>query len=379
MRTDLHLDPENQAVVLRRIGDTGAPVATSPQVRMELEALQYAHRLNSTSAIEAIFRRLHFTKPIGGGKKRCYGLFTVPEADATDDDHSDATEDLYIGGTFVGTTLQLWAFINVDTTAHTSGTANFYSRSVAGLIDTILARDWASEFTGPGPEFSPYWPFAALRYIANPSSETSPFGDLWNSDQGAPTNEGLETTQTDAIWGNDSTPGSPLIFRGFHGGFFLPVYGGCSYWLSLPMLVDVNTWENPILAQRQRYRTDGLYTGWEASAELWIEHANLSTGLWVDGWSAMPGYQLGTGVYHRLKPKNFIYRQAITTTPFDGAGNPSDLTSGWTEIQLPAHTDAFYTPASTLMDGFCGRCLFHAFEDPAAWQSRTGWTLSGAP
>jgi hypothetical protein len=48
--------------------------------------------------IEAYLRRVHFTNAADGSKKRCYGLFTIPEDDTTDDGHSDAIEDLYLGG-----------------------------------------------------------------------------------------------------------------------------------------------------------------------------------------------------------------------------------------------------------------------------------------
>ena len=92
--TQAYLDAENESIVLRNLDDTGAVIPTLPQVRMNLVDLQYADQV-SGKAIEAIFRRVHF------GGQRCYGLFTIPESDATDDGHGSAIEDLYIGPTMM--------------------------------------------------------------------------------------------------------------------------------------------------------------------------------------------------------------------------------------------------------------------------------------
>lgn len=98
VRTDLYLDPENQCIVLRCIDENGAVIKTLPQVRIALADLQYADQIDSAHAIESIFRRVHYPDSRTYSKKRCYGLFTAPESDATDDGKSSSVEDLYLGG-----------------------------------------------------------------------------------------------------------------------------------------------------------------------------------------------------------------------------------------------------------------------------------------
>lgn len=44
------------------------------------------------------FRRVHYADSSDGAKKRCYGPFTKPSSDDNEDGHSDAAEDLYLGG-----------------------------------------------------------------------------------------------------------------------------------------------------------------------------------------------------------------------------------------------------------------------------------------
>jgi hypothetical protein len=96
VKTDLYLDPQNECLVLRCVDETGAPIPTLPQIRLKLSDLQFATQIDGSHAIEAIFRRVHYTDSRYATKKRCYGLFTIPEADDTPDGHSDAVENLYM-------------------------------------------------------------------------------------------------------------------------------------------------------------------------------------------------------------------------------------------------------------------------------------------
>lgn len=96
VKTDFYIDPENETICIRSVDETGAVIPTLPQIRLNLSDLQYADQVGS-DPIQMICRRVHFTTP-AGAKKRCYGLLTIPEDDTTDDGHSSATEDLYLGG-----------------------------------------------------------------------------------------------------------------------------------------------------------------------------------------------------------------------------------------------------------------------------------------
>jgi hypothetical protein len=92
VRTDLYFDAENQVIGIRCIDENGAVIDTLPELRLDLEDLQYA------TEMLAFMRRVHFTDANDATKKRCYGLFTKSEDDETDDGHSSETEDLHMGG-----------------------------------------------------------------------------------------------------------------------------------------------------------------------------------------------------------------------------------------------------------------------------------------
>jgi hypothetical protein len=78
-------------------------IDTEPQIHLELNDLLDA------GVPDAYLRRVHFTDT-DGNKMRCYGLFTVPEDDSTDDGHSSDTEDLYIGGGGGCTMMQVMSY-----------------------------------------------------------------------------------------------------------------------------------------------------------------------------------------------------------------------------------------------------------------------------
>ena len=96
--TDIYFDAQNQCIVLRSIDGTGALIKTRPQIRLDLTDLDNATAPDGEFFIEAYLRRVHYTSLEDGSKKRCYGLFTIPEDDSTDDGHSDPDQDLYFGG-----------------------------------------------------------------------------------------------------------------------------------------------------------------------------------------------------------------------------------------------------------------------------------------
>jgi hypothetical protein len=92
VQTDLYFDAENQVIGIRCIDENGAVIDTLPELRLDLEDLQYA------TEMLAFMRRVHFTDANDATQKRCYGLFTKPEDDETDDGHSSDAEDLHLGG-----------------------------------------------------------------------------------------------------------------------------------------------------------------------------------------------------------------------------------------------------------------------------------------
>jgi len=93
----IYRDAENGEMGIRILDENGDVVETSPQVRLSLVELQHATQVDEFP-IEAILRRVHFTDASDGSKKRCYGLFTIPEDGAEDDGHNSDEEDLRIGG-----------------------------------------------------------------------------------------------------------------------------------------------------------------------------------------------------------------------------------------------------------------------------------------
>jgi hypothetical protein len=273
-----------------------------------------------------------------------------------------------------GEALQDWWMLNADSTAPTSG-SNFYSRDPAGVVDLVNARSW-SEFTGT---YELYFPAAAARTIEAPGSFSSPYstviGDSVFKINGL--DYSLATVPlTYAIWGTAADPGSPLIFRWDNGGMLTGLGGRGTYWASVPLPRDgsgydgTHQWQNPVVAQRSRYRTDGRYYGFEAAAELWVQYTTNGTS-WNWGWGRGVA-----GAWWRAWAKNWSWSKSVATTPFDFVHNPHDLTTAWSEVTLPASGAAFYTPADTLMNGFLGRILVHCFESKAHWQTRTGWTLA---
>ena len=104
VKTDIHFDTENELICIRNVDETGAVIATLPQIRLKLVDLQSADTVSGGVPIQMVCRRAHYTDP-SGAKKRIYVLATIAEDDSTDDGHSitavdagDAVQDLTIGG-----------------------------------------------------------------------------------------------------------------------------------------------------------------------------------------------------------------------------------------------------------------------------------------
>ena len=93
----IYRDAENGEMGIRILDENGVVVETSPQVRLSLVDLQNAGQPDEMP-IQAVFRRVHFIDAADGSKKRCYGLFTIPEDDSEDDGHNSAEEDVRLGG-----------------------------------------------------------------------------------------------------------------------------------------------------------------------------------------------------------------------------------------------------------------------------------------
>ena len=96
IKTDLHLDPENEAVILQSIDETDARIDDLPAAVIKLEDMQYVGTADAEMTL-ARLRRIHWTKPTGE-KRRAVVLMSKEEDDTTDDGHSDATQDIYVGG-----------------------------------------------------------------------------------------------------------------------------------------------------------------------------------------------------------------------------------------------------------------------------------------
>ena len=96
VKTDIYFDAQGECIVIRRVDGAGEVIEDVPQVRLSLGDLQNAGQPDEMP-IQAVFRRVHYTAE-DGSKKRCYGLLTIPEDDATSDGHDSTEEDLRIGG-----------------------------------------------------------------------------------------------------------------------------------------------------------------------------------------------------------------------------------------------------------------------------------------
>ncbi len=97
VKTDIYFDAQGECIVIRRVDGAGEVIEDVPQVRLSLGDLQNAGQPDEMP-IQAVFRRVHFIDAADGSKKRCYGLFTIPEDDSEDDGHNSAEEDVRLGG-----------------------------------------------------------------------------------------------------------------------------------------------------------------------------------------------------------------------------------------------------------------------------------------
>jgi hypothetical protein len=182
-----------------------------------------------------------------------------------------------------------------------------------------------------------------------------------------------------AIWGGSVPPVPSFISGG-------PLDGLSKMWLYWPLWRGGTNpypdgqawWQNASCALRGRYRIDGPAPCFEATCALWVQHLDGSN--WVDGWETpnLPDYpkcviQNEYGV--RFWPKNFQFVRKVTPAIFTGGIGSTDTTSAFNYIG----SETGFEPDSSggdINDGFVGNLMFQAFEDKAAWQVRTGWTLS---
>ena len=305
-----------------------------------------------------------------------------------------------------GTNLQVWTLTNVDSVPTTN--AHVYSRGVGAVVDLVRARAWSelnlteeadwllnTEFHNPGARliqtpaaFDPPYDTHCGRVDSDSNSRLA---DQMGIGSFATGNPGL----SDKIWGafvyGVKTPGSPDIFKQGNGsnGYFKAFdqandFTNMTHWLSMPNVkgwIDdplVPVWQNSVLAQRCRYRANGVYHGWEASCDLIVQSPDW-TGGWVDGWTGS-GRSTGwdsiqNAAFHRYWARGWKYRKEVVTTKFDNVTYPHDFDMAWTEIELPEKTDEFYTPSGTVENGFLGRMIVHIFEPKDIWQDRTGFSL----
>jgi hypothetical protein len=98
VKTDLYIDPETEAIVIRSVDENNEVIKSLPQIRLKLSDLQYAEQIDSAHAIEAIMRCIHFKRPSDNAQRCCYGTFTISQDDSAANWSSPNIEDLYIGG-----------------------------------------------------------------------------------------------------------------------------------------------------------------------------------------------------------------------------------------------------------------------------------------
>lgn len=290
------------------------------------------------------------------------------------------------------TVLQIWTMLKADssptdggiwfpTYPHTQAVNNFYARDPSAMVSAALADHWTGFPNVPSDDNGGNNQNATL--VETPSSYSPPYDSVCGTVASGgryvagPYAYGPDDNLFSLIYGDSITPPPEwFLFRPYNGGFVGLGYMRATFWMSwqLQKGSDPTYYQNPVMAQRSKYRINGIVYGWEASADLWVQHQD-SYGAWQWGW----GIPFASGTYpvNRVWFKNWHVRRDVITTPFMDlavSGN-QDWTSNWNEIVLPSTGDAFYTPTDTLMNGFLGRMIVHLFEDKTAWQTRTGFTL----
>ena len=92
-------DAQHRMLILKLVDPaTHLAVAGAPTVALQLDPLRHATPVDAGDTIQCKLRRVHFTDPQDGLKKRCYALATIPEDDESEDGNSDPAADLYLGG-----------------------------------------------------------------------------------------------------------------------------------------------------------------------------------------------------------------------------------------------------------------------------------------
>lgn len=166
-----------------------------------------------------------------------------------------------------------------------------------------------------------------------------------------------------------------------------------------PVLGDTMSFQNSAAACRGRYRINSPITCFEASCELWMQWKDDYSDPavpWTWGWapeSHTHGYPDGAngcppgmsyyGSYRlseeRVWPKNFKFIRDYKVVKFPFSTSSRNVKAAF---NYPGSESGFEmptpegSPAPTAMDGFVGQMVFHVFESPEDWESRTGWELS---
>lgn len=132
-------EPENERLVIAHVDAGGVWDLSKGVANIDLRDLIYA-AATAGGEIQAAMRRVHYIDQ-AGAKKRLSGLFTGPVSDASDDGHSSATEDLYLGGGGGVTLFTLVTFqFNYLVCAPDGGGSNIVVALEPQLKDTIASQ-----------------------------------------------------------------------------------------------------------------------------------------------------------------------------------------------------------------------------------------------
>lgn len=160
-------------------------------------------------------------------------------------------------------------------------------------------------------------------------------------------------------------------------------FGLTQFWMYWPNLFGDTTsgspleWQNTLIANRGRYRVDNVCACFEGACELWADWTSPNP-TWGAGVDTGQYQYYATG--RTLTARNWTFRNRVAITPFTLGAGSTNTTSAWNYVGsssafIPSSLSPVGSP--TAMDGFVGMMVFHVFEDPFAWEARTGITLAG--
>jgi hypothetical protein len=299
-----------------------------------------------------------------------------------------------------GTNVEVWANWRCNSIPSSAGTiesgppspASFTNRGPSEVLTDLFAMPWITN-GDPYATFgtmsvwdaheTPSFPITGYPY----ASEIFYLPTLPND--WALDSRSWATTLSGVLWG------STEHWAGY--GEVIP-WGMCQMWHYLPLLRGVGyfdtplsiSFQNPILAQRGRYRINGTMPCIEASCELWVACRDYSGGVYGTEYIGWPSAVNNNGVppgmgmqdfypgtsQHRLTAKNFKFIRNYTVQPFPYPDSSQDVTAAF---NYPGAKDVFNVPEPeddpTAADGFLGMMVFHALETRAEWIARTGITI----